>query len=223
VTPIQREIDNDTKRLRRAALVSLAFLALIWSIWLAAELLDTSLTKFGVYPLSARGLTGIILAPLMHGSLAHLVSNSLPTLILGTAFIYAYPRTAMLALPLIYVGSGVGVWLFARENFHIGASGLSHGMMFFLFVIGILRRDRLAMAVAMGVFFLYGSMVWGIFPREPGISYESHFFGALIGVVMAILCRNVDAPPPEKRYRWEDESEDESDGAIGDQWRGMDD
>jgi membrane associated rhomboid family serine protease len=85
-------------------------------------------------------------------------------------------------------------------------------MMFFVFIIGAIRWDRRAIALSMLVFFLYGGMVWGIFPTDPNVSYESHFFGALIGVVLAILCRNRDPAPLEKRYSWEDEAETPSDG-----------
>ena len=112
----------------------------------------------------------------------------------------------------IYFGSGIGVWLFARETYHIGASGLTFGMMFFVFTIGAIRWDRRAIALSMIVFFLYGGMIWGILPHDPGISFESHFFGALIGITLAIALRNRDPAPPEKRYSWEDEEDDESAG-----------
>ena len=99
------------------------------------------------------------------------------------------------------------MWVFARSNYHIGASGLAYGMMFFVFVIGVLRRDRLSVVLSMIVFFLYGGMIWGIFPQREGVSFESHFFGAVSGVVMAFLLRNRDAALPEKQYEWEDDEE----------------
>jgi len=84
-------------------------------------------------------------------------------------------------------------------------------MMFFIFTIGILRGDRLSTALAMIVFFVYGGMVWSIFPQEPGISYEGHFFGAITGVLAAFLFRNHDPSPPAKEYPWENEDpEDEN-------------
>ena len=87
-------------------------------------------------------------------------------------------------------------------------------MMFFVFIIGAIRWDRRAIVLSMLAFFLYGSMVWGIFPTDPDVSFESHFFGALIGVILAIVLRNTDPAPLEKRYSWEDEVQtpaDESD------------
>ncbi|MFH0351648.1 MAG: rhomboid family intramembrane serine protease, partial [Chromatiales bacterium] len=145
------------------------------------------------------------------------VGQPLPLFVLGTAIVYVYPRSARIAVPVILLGSGLGVWLFGRPSYHIGASGLAHGLMFFLFALGVLRWDRPAMALSMLVFFLYGGMVWGIFPQEPGGSFESHVFGAVTGLALAFLLRHYDPPPPEKKYDWEGEGED--DPVIGDQWR----
>ncbi|OUR88370.1 hypothetical protein A9Q92_03020, partial [Methylophaga sp. 42_8_T64] len=97
------------------------------------------------------------------------------------------------------------------EAFHIGASGLTHGLMFFLFLIGVFRRDKPAMALAMMVFFLYGSMVWGILPTEERISFESHLFGAVMGIVCAVAFRNKDPKRPEKVYSWEQDGYQEDD------------
>ena len=112
----------------------------------------------------------------------------------------------MIAIPMIYLGSSLGVWCFARSSYHVGASGLTHGLMFFIFIIGVLRRDKLSMALAMLVFFLYGGMIWGIFPSNPEISFEYHFFGALFGTILAYFLRNFDPKSPEKKYDWEDET-----------------
>lgn len=211
-------IYQDTRRLRRCALAALCFIALIWLIWLVAWLFHLELRQFGVYPRHAEGLVGILAAPLVHGSFAHVFANTLPLLILGTAFLYTYPRSSALGLSAIYLGSGLGVWLFARTSFHIGASGLVYGMMFFLFLIGILRRDRQSMAVSLLVFFLYGAMVWGILPIQRGISFEYHLAGAVVGVGLAFALRRRDPPRAEKRYDWEDEPEnDDNDDPAGDQ------
>jgi membrane associated rhomboid family serine protease len=108
----------------------------------------------------------------------------------------------------LYFGSGMGVWLFAREAYHIGASGLSLGMLSFVFTMGVLRWERRAIALSLLVFFLYGGMLWGVLPTAPGVSFESHLSGAVIGVVLAVLLKDCDPPPPEKRYSWEDEDDD---------------
>ncbi len=187
-----------------------AAIAVLWLIKGAEIFLGWQLAHYSLYPRQAFGLWGIVFAPLLHSSFEHLFSNTLALLVLSTALFYEYPKAAKWTFPIIYLGSGICVWLFARSSFHLGASGLTHGMMFFLFLIGILRRDKPAMAISMIVFFLYGSMIWTILPTEAGISFESHLFGALIGVLCAIIFRHRDPKPPEKRYSWEQDDEDDS-------------
>ncbi len=200
-------------RLKYSLLIVVAFIALLWVIEIADRGLGLGLFRLGVYPGEQHGLWGILFAPLIHGSWSHLASNSFALLLLGVALLYGYPNASRAVLGLIYIGSGTGVWLFARHSYHFGASGLTHGMMFFIFTTGILRGDRLSVALSMIVFFLYGGMVWTIFPQEPGISYESHFFGAACGVLAAFLFRDRDPRPPEKKYSWEEED----DGNTGDE------
>ena len=128
-------------------------------------------------------------------------------MILGTALVYGYPKSAIVAFWIIYLGSGLCVWLFARHAYHIGASGLTLGMLTFVFTIGALRWDKRAIALSLLVFFLYGSMLVGILPSDPEISYETHLCGATLGVVLALALKNRDPAPPQKRYSWEDEDE----------------
>ena len=208
-----RSIKNssDTVPFNRALFATGGFVLALWLIKSFEWWTGTELTAFGIYPRDPQGLRGIVFAPLIHGSFEHLIANTPALLVLGASAIYGYPRASRLIIPTIYVGSGLGVWLFAREIYHIGASGLSFGLMFFVFAIGVLRRDRRASALSMIVFFLYGGMIWGIFPGRPGISFEYHFFGAAIGVIGAIVLRRFDPPPPEKKYSWELEDENDDD------------
>jgi hypothetical protein len=132
-------------------------------------------------------------------------------LILGTLAGGLYPRATLRALPVIWVGSGIGVWFTGESgSAHIGASGIAHGLMFLVFALGVLRRDRQAIAAGMIAFFLYGGMLLTIFPREVNISWESHLFGAICGVLAAIIWRHCDPALPRKRYSWEDEPDDAS-------------
>ena len=188
----------------------MSFAAFLWLIKLVDVIFGFDFVQYGVYPRQPSGLMGIVWAPLIHGSISHVFANTAPIIILGTALLYGYPKSAKVVIPVIYLASGVGVWLFARSAYHIGASGLTFGIMFFVFTIGVLRWDRRAMMLSLVVFFLYGGMIWGIFPSAPGISFESHFFGALIGIVLAILFKGHDPAPPEKRYSWEDDQGDPS-------------
>lgn len=200
---------------RHAAMLTAGFVLLLWLLELLDLLFGLDLARLGVYPRDPVGLVGILAAPLVHGGWLHLVSNSFALLVLGSVLLYGYPRTALPLLVLTWLGSGLGVWVFGRASYHFGASGLTHGLMFFIFVSGILRHDRLSIALSMIVFFLYGGMVWTVFPTEPGVSFESHFFGAVMGLTAAFLFFGRDPLPPGKHYDWEDADEPDDDDPRG--------
>jgi membrane associated rhomboid family serine protease len=192
---------------RLAAKMAFGFVILIWLIQLWNSGLDLGLERFGVRPRELAGLPGILLAPLLHGGFAHLIANSLPLLVLVTGMLHLYPNSAVCVLPAVYLGPGIVVWLFARGSVHVGASGLVYGFASYIFVAGVIRRDKRAIAAALLVWFLYGSLVWGILPIEPGVSWETHLAAALVGVVLAIALRRLDIPP-RTRYAWEDEQDE---------------
>jgi membrane associated rhomboid family serine protease len=187
---------------RLAVLTSAGFVALIWLIPLLGWGLD--LEQFGVRPRQWIGLPGILFAPLLHADFDHLIANSLPLLVLGTTLFHLYPQSAFRVLPAVYLGPGIAVWLFARGGDHIGASGLIYGLVAFIFVAGLIRRDRRAIAASLLVAFMYGTLVWGLLPIKQSVSWETHLAAALIGVVAAILLRHRDNAP-RIRYSWEDE------------------
>jgi membrane associated rhomboid family serine protease len=195
---------------RLAVKIALGFVALIWVIELLNWGLNLGPEDFGVRPRQLAGLPGILFAPLVHGGFAHLIANSLPLLVLGTAMLYLYPSAALRVLPAVYLGPGVAVWLFARGGAHVGASGLVYGLVSYIFVAGLIRRDRRAIAASLLVCFMYGALVWGVLPIEPGVSWETHLAAALIGVVLAIALRRLDMPL-RKRYSWEDEKDNDAD------------
>jgi len=175
---------------------------------------------WAVQPHEWHGLWGMLTAPLLHGSLEHLGANAFAILILGTLAGSVYPRATSWSLPLMWLGSGLGAWCLGDlGTFHLGASGVTHGLMFLLFVLGLIRRDRAAIATSMIAFLFYGGMLLAILPREPGISWQSHMGGAIAGVIGALLFRHLDPPLPRKRYSWEDEEEAGSGeaGAVDDE------
>jgi membrane associated rhomboid family serine protease len=194
---------RDLRHLKRMLVGVAAFVAVLWLIHLAGILFGLDLGRLGISPRQSSTLGGLLFMPLIHGSWSHLFSNSGPLLVLGTAMLHSFPRASRVALPAIWLGSGLGVWLFARAGFHIGASGLTYGMMFFVFVIGMLRRDRASMALSMIVFLLYGGTIWGLFPHQPGVSFEAHVSGAVVGTLCAFWLRWRDPPPPRRAYAWE--------------------
>jgi len=180
-----------------------AFAILLWLVKIAESMTGVALPEYGIHPGTASGLLGILTAPLIHGSPEHLLANTLPIVILGTALLYGYPKAARVVLPVLFLGTGLGVWLIGRPSYHVGASGIIFGLMFFVFVSGVLRWDRRAIGLASAAFFLYGGMVWEVLPVRPQISYEAHLSGAILGIVLAFLLRTLDPPRAPKRYSWE--------------------
>jgi len=203
-TPEQRRADRG--RLLRALNASLAFVLLLVAVFATQAVVDWR--PWAIAPLDLAGLPAILTAPLLHGSLEHLGANAVSLLLLGTLAGSVYPRATLRALPLLWLGSGLGAWLLgAAGTHHLGASGVTHGLMFLVFVLGLLRRDRPAIAAAMIAFLLYGGMLLTVLPHEPGVSWQAHLGGALGGIVSAFLFRSSDPLLPRKRYSWEIEEE----------------
>lgn len=211
---------NRTTSLSNSILITAFFVGILWCIKSFELMFHVDLAWLGVYPGALPSVFGVITAPLIHGSLEHLFNNTLPLLILGTVLLYGYPQSRWRVIGLVWLLSGLGVWFFAREATHIGASGLTHGVFFYLLINSMFRRDKSSIAIMMIAFFLYGGMTMTIFPREPGISFEYHFFGALAGTIGALLWHKLDPKPVEKKYDWEEPIEAD-DPVIGDQWQDM--
>ena len=168
-----------------------------------------------VNPGSAAGLVGVLTAPLLHGSPGHLLANATALMLLGILAMTVYPRATVRALPLLWLGAGLCAWLLGQPgSHHLGASGVTHGLGFLVFVLGLLRRDRAAIAAGMMAFFFYGGMLLTIFPQEVGVSWESHMGGAIAGVVAAFLFRRSDPMPARRKYSWELEEELEREQAA---------
>jgi membrane associated rhomboid family serine protease len=196
------------QRFRRALNISLSFIALLFACFYLQQRFDYQ--QLSLQPGVWVGLVGIISAPLLHGSFEHLFSNSFSILVLGTLAGTVYPKASIRALPVIWILSGVGTWFLAIRGFHIGASGITHGLMFFLMAMGLLRRDRPAFAAAFIGILLFGGMLLSVLPQQPDISWEYHLSGALAGVFSAILWRKLDPAPPRPVYSWEEEDDEAS-------------
>lgn len=195
---------------RLAAKLSLGFVAVLWLI--ASFGWGLGLERFGVRPRQWIGLPGILFAPLLHAGFAHLLANTLPLLVLGTTMLHLYPTASFRVMPAVYLGPGIAVWLFARGGNHVGASGLVYGLVSYVFVAGLFRRDRRAIAASLLVAFMYGTAVWGVLPLREGVSWETHLAAALIGASMAIAFRHADRPP-RVQYSWEVEAANEPDAS----------
>jgi len=211
--PAYTDTAQSRARFRLAAKIAFGFVALLWFIHWVNSSLDLDPYLSGIRPREWAGLPGILFAPLVHGSFEHLVANSPPLLVLGTTMLFLYPNSAVRTLPAIYLGTNIAVWVFGRESVHFGASGLVYGLLSHIFVAGLLRRDRRAIAACLAVCFLYGSLVWGLLPVPEGVSWETHLAAALIGVATAIASRRLDVLP-RKHYTWEGENDENDEGSL---------
>ncbi|NWF89050.1 MAG: rhomboid family intramembrane serine protease [Ignavibacteriaceae bacterium] len=180
----------------------LIFVLILWCIKIAEIGFHLNLSKHGIYPRSISGLVGIITAPLVHADLNHLISNSVPLLLLGLGISYFYPTISKKLFVWVYLFHGILIWIFARQAFHIGASGLIYGFVSFFFFSGVIRRDNRSIALALIVTFLYGGLSWGILPIRGDVSWEAHLFGSIVGIIAAFIFKKKDPAP---KYDWEDE------------------
>ncbi len=185
--------------------IPLTFPVVMWMVYLISLSLNLDLSRMGILPRDMIGILGIISGPVVHANFSHLLSNTMPLLILGWTIFFFYSKVSYKSFIVIYVLTGLFVWLFARQVYHIGASGIVYGFVSFLFFSGIFRRDNKSIAIALIVTFLYGGIVWGVLPGQKGISWESHLFGGIAGIITAFIFRKID---PQKKYDWEDEEDD---------------
>lgn len=184
------------------------FVAFIWLIFAVDHFAQLGLNRFGLQPRVGAGLLGLLTAPLLHAGLSHIAANTLPLFVGGVALLFLYPNSALRALPVMYVGSNALAWCIGRPNIHIGASGLIYAILGFVFVSGLLRRDLRSIGVSGMIWFVYGSMLFGILPHTGRTSWEMHGSGLLMGVILAFVHRHRDQVPI-KRYDWEFEEDED--------------
>jgi membrane associated rhomboid family serine protease len=183
------------------------FVVAFWLVKIIELTTSLSFVRLGVYPLHIKGLPGILFSPFIHSGFNHLMSNSIPFFILFFALIYFYRRISYRIFFWLYFLSGLSVWLAGREAWHIGASGVVYALAAFHFISGIIRNDVRLLTLSVVVVFLYGGLIWGIFPIDPRISWEGHLWGAVSGVVMAFYYRRYQVR--RDKFDWEEEEEEE--------------
>jgi membrane associated rhomboid family serine protease len=158
----------------------------MWLAFFLEYVYGWPLSNLGIQPRSVTGLIGIFAAPLIHGNLSHLVSNTVPLIFLGSALFFFYQRIGGVVFFRTYFWTNILVWLFARPANHIGASGVVYGLAFFLIFFGLFRRDLLSILISVLTLLLYGGVFYGVLPTDPRVSWESHFAGALVGITSAV-------------------------------------
>lgn len=193
-----------------ALIYPLLLVLLCWAIWLLETTIGGSnLIEWGIRPGHWSSWKGLFFMPLLHdpNSVKHILNNSLPTYLLLAAVIYYYRDIALKVFLISWFGTGLIVWWVARDNgsYHIGMSGVIYALFGFLFVSGFFRRILALQGISLAVIFVYGSMIWGIFPTEPSISWEGHFGGFAVGVCLAVAYRKHGPVRPKFQYEIEQE------------------
>lgn len=205
----------DDKQERRkffgSLVIPLIIVALMWLVKVVEVSLGVDLGRYGVAPHTLRGLVGVFTLPFLHGSWEHLLSNTVPILVLGTALYYCYPSLANRVLLITYLASGLLTWCIGNPaSTHIGASAIVYGLNLFLIFSGFIRGNRLLIVISLIMVFLYGSFIWGMIPSlaiPQNISWEGHLSGAIIGVLLAVFLRK--EGPQKEVYHWEEDEEDD--------------
>lgn len=188
-----------SQRTKRAITWPIYMLIIIWGVFLLEQLFHADWYVYGIAPRQTFALRGILTTPFLHGGWKHILSNTPPFFVLMSMILFFYERVAVAALSLIYLGTGITMWLFAdpeailspfnQVSFHIGASGVVYGMATFLAFTGLFRRNVRAIAISLVIVFYYGGMIWGVLPMKEGVSWEGHLLGALVGIFTAYWFR----------------------------------
>jgi membrane associated rhomboid family serine protease len=203
----------EKKQILYAFFFPVLIIIVLWTVLLVEKTLGADWFRWGIYPGKAYGLWGIVTSPFIHSGAKHLFSNSIPLLVLSWCLFYFYKDLGYGVLPVLWIFSGVFTWILGRDSWHIGASGLVYALAFFLFFSGIFRQHIPLMAVSLIVAFLYGSMVWNMFPIaeivDPSVSWEGHLSGATGGLLCAVIFRKYGPQKPEPEEE-EEEGEEEN-------------
>ena len=179
----------------------------IWIVFWVEVTFGINFNDYGIYPRKLFGLRGIVLSPFIHGSVEHLYNNTIPLGVLTAFLFYFYQKAAPRVLIFGVLISGLLTWLIARPSYHIGASGVIYVLASFIFFKGIFAKHFRLVALSLVVVFIYGSMLWYIFPVKESISWEGHLSGFITGFVLALTIRV--KVPIEKKYDWEREDYNE--------------
>ncbi|WP_190809639.1 rhomboid family intramembrane serine protease [Flagellimonas sp. S3867] len=179
----------------------------IWTVfWLELQF-GTNFNEYGINPREIIGLRGIAFSPFIHGSLEHLYNNTIPLAVLISFLFYFYRSVALKTLVWGILISGILTWMIGRPSYHIGASGVIYVLASFIFFKGVFAKHFRLVALSLVVVFIYGSMIWYIFPIEEGISWEGHLSGFMTGLVLALMLKV--KVPRHKKYHWEQEDYNE--------------
>ncbi|MDE3724901.1 rhomboid family intramembrane serine protease [Nocardiopsis sp. N85] len=144
----------------------------------------------------------VLTAPFMHGNFQHLIGNSLPFLVLGSLVAFSGLSRFLITTLIVTVVSGVGVWFFtAPPSITVGASGLVFGYFGYTVLRGIIERKTIDIVIMICVVLFYGTMIWGVLPQYPGVSWQAHLFGFLGGLLAAYLLPKRERRRPIEQWK----------------------
>lgn len=186
-----------TKKILR---VPVLFVIVIWIVYWIEIKFGYNFNKFGVLPREWVGLRGVLFSPFIHGDTKHLFNNSIPLFVLSLCLFYFYRNVAYRVMIFGTALTGLLTWIIARESYHIGASGVVYLLFSFVFFSGVFKSHFRLIAVSLVTIFLYGSMIWFLFPVEGRISWEGHLSGFVIGVILAFLYRKTGLVKEEYQF-----------------------
>ena len=173
----------------RMIIIPFVMVFTIWFIYWIEIKFGLNFNKYGIFPRSFSGLKGILFSPFIHSSTSHLFNNSIPLFVLTSMLFFFYREVVLKVFIYGIILTGFLTWLIGRESYHIGASGAVYLLFSFVFFSGILKKHFRLVAVSLVVIFLYGSMVWYVFPIKKGISWEGHLSGFVVGFILALRYR----------------------------------
>jgi len=192
---------NQLKYTKDVVFIPLLFIFIIWFVYWVEIRFELNFTKAGIFPRSLSGLKGVFLSPFIHSNTNHLFNNSVPLFVLLAFLIYFYRSVYLKVLLFGGVLSGFLTWIIAREAYHIGASGIVYLLFSFVFFSGIIKKQFQLVAVSLIVIFLYGSMVWYVFPIKEGVSWEGHLSGFLVGLLFSFVFKQKGIVKEDYEYR----------------------
>ncbi|MFB0942116.1 MAG: rhomboid family intramembrane serine protease [Patiriisocius sp.] len=185
-------------------LYPLLFVIIMWLVFWFEIRFGEDFTPYGIHPGRVEGIRGVLFGPFIHGNLKHLFNNSIPMLVLGTALFYFYRPLRWQVFILGFVITGLITWGIGRPANHIGASGIVYLLASFLFFKGIISKQYQLTALSFAVVFVYGSLLWYVFPLDTHISWEGHLSGFGVGLLLAFLYKGK-ATVTNKKFDWEAE------------------
>ncbi|NLB87580.1 MAG: rhomboid family intramembrane serine protease [Bacteroidales bacterium] len=189
----QTNSKTELKKMLLAIVIPASFMFLAWLIFALEKSLNINFAQYGLLPRDFRQWYGILTMPFLHGGSEHIIANTVSFIILGSMLFYFHNDRAILLFILSYFLSGIFTWLIGRESIHIGASAMIYAFAGYLFTAGLIGKNIRRMAITLIIVFLYGSMIWGMFPINEKISWEGHLSGFITGLILAIIF----TPPTE--------------------------